>query len=241
MNFSFVVGTAGPAMTQAPERCYDNLAFRKFASPGIACNDFLRHDFLLAQSCWQSCLVRCQRPLNRFLLPSGRLSRDRRPPRRPALAPTQQGVAVTKPARRFVPWRQEFRSIPGRPETGGRRRRRLAACAGGSLALSRLRPGHRQPRPRPAGVRAGVHGVRRPHGGDLAHAAGPGPHQGQRRGLCARREAIWRAAGSDRGVLGTGKRFRRQHGQPAHAAFAGVAGLRLPPLARCFRTRPSPH
>ena len=44
-------------------------------------------------------------------------------------------------------------------------------------------------------------------------------------GLRARREGIWRAAGCHRRVLGAGKRFRRQHGQPADAALAGVAGL----------------
>ena len=55
--------------------------------------------------------------------------------------------------------------------------------------------------------------------------------QGQQRiktlcgGVRARREGIWRAAGGDRRVLGTGERFRRQHGQSADAALAGVAGL----------------
>ena len=41
----------------------------------------------------------------------------------------------------------------------------------------------------------------------------------------ARREGIWRAARGHRRVLGAGKRFRRQHGQSADAALAGVAGL----------------
>ena len=50
-------------------------------------------------------------------------------------------------------------------KAAGGRRRRVAAGDRGSLALSRLRPGHRQPRSRPARVRAGVHRVRRPHGG----------------------------------------------------------------------------
>ena len=42
------------------------------------------------------------------------------------------------------------------------------------LAVSRLRPGHRQPRPRPARVRPDLHRVRRPHGGTVPDAAGPG-------------------------------------------------------------------
>ena len=54
---------------------------------------------------------------------------------------------------------------------------------------------------------------------------GQAAHQDLRRGVRARREGIWRAAGGDRGVLGAGKRFRRQHGQSADAALAGVAGL----------------
>src|SRR3984957_13549914 len=45
------------------------------------------------------------------------------------------------------------------------------------------------------------------------------------RGLRARREGIWRAAGGHRLVLGTGERFRPQYGQSADAALAGVAGL----------------
>jgi membrane-bound lytic murein transglycosylase B len=50
--------------------------------------------------------------------------------------------------------------------------------------------------------------------------------QGQQRiktYAAARGEGIWRSARGDRGVLGTGERFRRQHGQSADAALAGVA------------------
>ena len=54
---------------------------------------------------------------------------------------------------------------------------------------------------------------------------GQAAHQDLCGGVRARREGIWRAAGGDRRVLGTGKRFRRQHGQSADAALAGVAGL----------------
>jgi hypothetical protein len=70
-------GGACPAMTPGPERCYHGLAFRKLAPLGTACNDFLSYDFLLAPPCWPSCSVRCRRPLNRLLLPSGQLSQDR--------------------------------------------------------------------------------------------------------------------------------------------------------------------
>src|SRR3974390_2538896 len=40
-----------------------------------------------------------------------------------------------------------------------------------------------------------------------------------------RRKELGRPPRRHRGVLGTGERFRRQHGQPADAALAGVAGL----------------
>ncbi len=78
---------------------------------------------------------------------------------------------------------------------------------------------------RPARVRAGIHGIRRPHGRTLPDAAGPGADQDLSGRVRARRKGIWRTAGGNRGVLGAGKRFRRQHGQPADAALTGVAGL----------------
>jgi hypothetical protein len=65
-----------PPMTRALERCYDSPAFRKRL--GTVCNDFLPREFLSAQSCRRSCLVRCRRRLNRLLLPSGQRSRGRR-------------------------------------------------------------------------------------------------------------------------------------------------------------------
>ena len=145
-------------------------------------------------------------------------------PARPIAGPPD-GHSPRPPRRRGLPQRHVVRPLPRRPETAGGRRRRVAARDGRGLALSRLRPGHRQPRPRPARVRPGVHRVRRPHGRGLPDAAGPGPDQDLCRGVCARREGVWRAAGRHRRVLGAGKRFRRQHGQPADAALAGVAGL----------------
>ena len=160
-------------------------------------------------------------------------------PARPAPRPARGGATDpagrrhSRPAgrqstfapRRRLPQRHVVRPLPGRPETAGGRRRRVAADACRSFALPRLRPGHRQPRPRPARVRAGVHRIRRPHGRDLPDAAGPGANQDACGGVRARREGIWRAAGGDRRVLGAGERFRRQHGQSADAALAGVAGL----------------
>ena len=59
----------------------------------------------------------------------------------------------------------------------------------------------------------------------LPDAAGPGAYQDLCGGVRARRKGIWRAAGGDRRVLGAGERFRRQHGQSADAAVAGVARL----------------
>ena len=166
--------------------------------------------FFSPRFCWRCCAGRSRHRLNRRLTLAGFAA---------------AAVKRPRPTWRVMPWRHEFRSFPRRPETAGGRRRRVAARARGSLARSGLRPGHRQPRPRPARVRAGFHRVRRPHGGDLPDAAGPGPDQDQCRGVRARGEGVWRAAGGDRRVLGTGKRFRRQHGQSADAALAGVAGL----------------
>jgi len=94
--------------------------------------------------------------------------------------------------------------LPPRPEAAGGRGR---GCRSRRLRKTspypRLRPGHRQPRSRPARVRPGLHRVRRPHGGELPDAAGSGPDQGSRRRPSrARREGIRRAAGGDRGVSG---------------------------------------
>ena len=124
-----------------------------------------------------------------------------------------------------LPQRRELRPLPRRAEAAGGRAGVSQRAHRRGRALPRLRPGHRQPRPRPARVRPDLHRVRRPHGRDLPHAERPAAHQDLCGRVRARRKGIWRAAGGDRRVLGTGKRFRRQHGQSADAALAGVAGL----------------
>ena len=156
--------------------------------------------------------------------------------------------AIAAPARAVAPPRGAschggltFDRFLAGAESAGRGRGGFAARARRSLALSRLRPGHRQSRSRPARVRAGIHRVRRPNGGELPDAARSGTHRHLCRGVRTRRKGIWRTAGGDRRVLGTGKRFRRQHGQSADAALAGFAGLRLPPLADVCRTKLSPR
>ena len=146
--------------------------------------------------------------------------------RRSRSADCQSTIA---PRRGLSQW-HVVRPFPGRPQAAGGRRRRVAAGAGRGRAGPCLRPEHRQPRPRPAGVRAGVHRIRPPHGRRLPDAAGTAADQDLCRGIRARREGIWRAAGRHRRVLGTGERFRRQHGPSADTALAGVAGVRLPPL-----------
>ena len=55
--------------------------------------------------------------------------------------------------------RHVVRPLPRRPQAAGSGGRRLAARAGRGRTLPRLRPKHRQPRPRPARVRPGVQRV----------------------------------------------------------------------------------
>ena len=57
------------------------------------------------------------------------------------------------------------------------------------------------------------------------------------------RAAVRRAGARDRRLLGAGERFRRRHGQPARAALARHAGLRLPPARDVPRRadRCAPH
>src|SRR5580700_7903277 len=98
----------------------------------------------------------------------------------PAIAPHRR-VAETRhsplTAGRVVSQRRGFRSLPRRSEAAGGLGRRVAACDSRSLTLPGLRPGHRQPRPRPARVRPDFYRVRRPHGRDLPDAAGAGAYQ----------------------------------------------------------------
>ena len=125
-------------------------------------------------------------------------SQTERPAPRPA-APGRRGDSAADCAcchRRPAQWgcvsqRHVVRPFPGRPETARGGGRRIAADACRRCALPRLRPGHRQPRPRPARVRADLYPVRRAHGGAVPDAAGPGAHQDlRRRRFRARRRSM---------------------------------------------------
>ena len=116
----------------------------------------------------------------------------------------------------------------------------VAARAGRGRTLPRLRPKHRQPRPRPARIRPGVHRIRTKQGVRWCGKKCAGESPDACGSVQPRREGIWRAARRDRRVLGPGEQFWRRAGQAAYAAVAGVAGRTTAAARRCSRRKPSP-
>ena len=127
-----------------------------------------------------------------------------------------------------MPHRRALRGLARRVRARGDRGRRVAAHGRRGRALPHLRPAHRQHRQRPARLHADVSGILRPHGGGLSHSNRCGEDQDLRASIRADRPAIRRAGAGHRGVLGAGKRFRRQYGQGENAQRTRFAGLRLP-------------
>ena len=175
---------------------------------------------------------RCCRGVAIPFLPRHRPARSRAGPARGGATETA-GRRRSRPAGRHgalapcggLPQRHAVRPLPADLKQQAVARRRVAARDRRGRALPRLRPGHRQPRPRPARVRPGVHRVRPQPGVRRRGKECAGANQDACGGVQPRRKGIWRAAGGDRRVLGTGEQFWRRARQAAYAAVAGVAGL----------------
>ena len=193
-----------------------------------ACENFPR--YFPAQPCWcfwadpsRHRRNRRTAPARPTAVPARPAAAPVRPPAAPSAAPAPRGGAACHNGMSFDRFLADLKQ---QAVAAGR----VAAGAGGSGTLPRLRPEHRQPRPRPARVRAGVQRIRAEQGvrwcGKKCASANPDACGS----VQPRREGIWGAAGGDRRVLGPGEQFWRRIGQAAHAAVAGVAGLRLPPL-----------
>ena len=129
-----------------------------------------------------------------------------------------------------VPQQHAVRAVAGGLQARGRGGRGFARRGRLGIGGRGVRSGDRQQGSRPGRVPAELPAVRGPHGRRVPGAVGRRQAQAACRAARAHRAAVRGAAPADDRVLGLGDRLRRQQRQPAGAALAGDARLRLPPL-----------
>ena len=124
---------------------------------------------------------------------------------------------------------RQLRALARRVPQGGARQRRLERDHRQRARRHDARSRHHLPRPQAGLLRADL--LRLLRQADLAepHHQRHGQAEAASRPVREGREGPRRAGADHRRLLGARERLRRRHGQPAGAALAGDAGLRLPP------------